>query len=237
MLPFFVAARYRVEVLPWLALLSGLALVEVVRLVLARERTAPALAASAWVALAGLLGLTGGPLEPNVAKWHHDRGRALLQGGASEAALVELEAALAADPERFEAELSLANALYELGRVEEAEAAYRRVLERRPAEYRALNNLGVLSAERGDLAEAASLFERALKRDPLPGPLHLNLARAKEALGEREAARGHYAAALELLPGNREAERALRRLDRASAPADDDHADGPKAARAPSEPR
>jgi tetratricopeptide (TPR) repeat protein len=242
-LPFFVAARYRVEVLPWLALLSGLALVEIVRRSAAPGRAA--LAASAWVALAGLLGLAAGPLEPNVAKWHHDRGRALLQGGASEAALFELEAALAADPARFEAELTLANALHELGRVAEAEAAYRRVLERRPAEYRALNNLGVLLAERGDLAEAAGLFERALERDPLPGTVHLNLARAREALGEREAARGHYAAALELNPGNREAERALRRLDRASAPGDDAEGDGdgdgagdgPKAARAPSEPR
>jgi hypothetical protein len=235
-LPFFVAARYRVEVLPWLALLSALALVEIARLFAARARAVPALAAGAWAALAGLLGLSAGPLEPNVAKWHHDRGRALLQGGDSRAALVELEASLAADPARFEAELSLANALYDLGRTGEAEAAYRRVLERRPAEHRALQNLGVLLAERGELALAADLFERALERDPLPGPLHLNLARAREALGEREAARGHYAQALELLPGNREAERALRRLDRSRASADDGP-DGPGAARAPSEPR
>jgi Tfp pilus assembly protein PilF len=121
----------------------------------------------------------------------------------------------------------------ELARGAEAEAAYRRVLERRPKEPRALNNLGVLLARRGELREAAALFEQALERDERPGGAHLNLARACEALGERGRAREHYARALEWLPGNREAQRSLRRLDRAALPADDAPAaaDGPRAPR------
>lgn len=223
-LPFFVAARYRVPVLPWLALLGALGVVELVGA--ARARRWPQVAGRTALALAVGTALASIPvrLEPNAAKWHHDRARALLLSGRPDEALVELKAALDLDPRRHEAELTRGNVLAELGRDAEAEQAYRRVLERRPREHAALNNLGSVLARSGRLEEARDCFARALEHDPLPGPVHLNLGRVLEALGRPAEAGDHYRRALEALPagsGGGEARRALRRLEKAGAGGDD----------------
>lgn len=52
------------------------------------------------------------------------------------------------------------------GRLEAAEAAYRRVLARRPEEPNALNLLGLVARARGDLAQAVALSARALAQRP-----------------------------------------------------------------------
>ena len=212
-LPFFVAARYRVPVLPWLGLLAAMFAAELARSGLQRRwhRTLPLGLGYA----ASVLALSVSPLElePNAAKWHHDRGRAWLASGQPERALAELEAALTLEPSRSQAQLSRANALVALGRRDEALAAFRSLAQQRPRDYRALNNLGALLAEAGRLEEARGCFERALELDPRPAGVHLNLGRLLEQLGRPAQAAAHYRAALELGSERAaEARRALRRL-------------------------
>ena len=220
-LPFFVAARYRVPVLPWLTLLAALGLEGAVAAARAGRWRSVAAGSMACAALWAVLSIAVYRPQPDRAKWHHDRGRALILSGREAEALDELDAALAADPGRHAAELSRANALAALGRRDEAVAGYRRVLERRPNDQDALNNLAVQLAESGQLQEAVDLFERALARSRAPGPLHMNLGRALERLGRPEQARTHYERALELSAGGREARRALKRLENRAPSADD----------------
>ncbi|HEV7243323.1 MAG TPA: hypothetical protein VGQ36_29120 [Thermoanaerobaculia bacterium] len=59
---------------------------------------------------------------------------------------------------------------------------------------------GMSLIESGRMREARTLWEAALRQQPRSAPLHFNLAAVCEALGDRRAAEGHYAAAHQLAP-------------------------------------
>ena len=60
-------------------------------------------------------------------------------------------------------------AAHKAGRLDEAEAGYRRVLEARPADPKALYYLGLLSFHRGETDDAIQLVRRCLARAPSNG--------------------------------------------------------------------
>jgi tetratricopeptide (TPR) repeat protein len=61
----------------------------------------------------------------------------------------------------------------------------------------------MLLVDAGRLAAARNLWKRALERSPASAPLHYNIAALSEAMGEVDAAREHYAAAVRLAPKER----------------------------------
>jgi lysophospholipase L1-like esterase len=98
------------------------------------------------------------------------------------------------------------------GRLDAAEAHYRRAIEIRPGYGKAYGNLGALLLRQGRLDDAIAQLERALEVQPTLPEAHHNLARAFEARGERERAVREYREALRLQPNlvpSREALRAL----------------------------
>ena len=76
------------------------------------------------------------------------------------------EEALALGPPAADLYANLGLALYELGRIAEAEASYAEALRLTPGLPEALNNLGVIRFQAGRYAEAAELFRRALSSRP-----------------------------------------------------------------------
>lgn len=225
-LPFFAAARYRVPLIPVLAVFQGVGLVALFRAVVARRlgRGLAYLAAGSAAALVLLWGIPRG--EPNAAKWHLDRARALRQSGDSAGAVEEARRSLAAAAEDPEAHFVLANALTATGDADGAVRHYRAALERRPKDHRVLNNLGSVLAETGDLEGAIAAFEAALERDPDPAPLHYNLGLVHERAGRPAAAAAEFEAALGLRPGWGQARRALGRVR--GLPSDDGQANLPR---------
>lgn len=99
--------------------------------------------------------------------------------------------------------------LHHAGRLEEAEATYRAIINLAPDDAGALHNLGVLLAETGRAGEAIGLFERAIEHEPDYVSAHANKANALRALGDHAAAVAAYRRAVALDPGHYDAHRAL----------------------------
>jgi len=141
----------------------------------------------------------------------------------------------------------LAVALEQLGRLDEAEAKYRRALELLPGQPVVLNNLAYLltKQEGGSAAEAAELAEEAVRAArelnyparELSGFMH-TLGEARAAAGDAEGAEAVFREALQVAPLSApvqlslaellaeegrldEARRALDRVDPAAAPGTD----------------
>jgi tetratricopeptide (TPR) repeat protein len=75
----------------------------------------------------------------------------------------------------------------------------------------------MLLIDAGRLAAARSLWKRQLERAPDSAPLHYNIAAVSEAMGESDAAREHYSAAVRLAPKERWYLLEARRFERRSS--------------------
>jgi tetratricopeptide (TPR) repeat protein len=100
--------------------------------------------------------------------------------------------------------LQQALALHQTGRLDEAELAYRAVLQAEPRNFNALHLLGVLRHQQGQTAEAVELIRAALLLDGRVADAHGNLGNALRALGRLGEAEASYRAALALVPDQAE---------------------------------
>lgn len=90
---------------------------------------------------------------------------------------------------------------HDSGRLEQAEALYRRILGTLPGHPDALHFLGVASLQRGRDTDAAELIGQAVSANPSDTAARINLGNALKRLGNLEAAAAQYRSALELKPG------------------------------------
>lgn len=98
--------------------------------------------------------------------------------------------------------LRLATALHQQGRLSDAEAIYRCLLEAVPEHPGALHFLGVLRHQLGHDEEGLSLLRRALQVDPSYADAHCNLGNVLKHLGRFEEAEGCYREVIRLDPGH-----------------------------------
>jgi tetratricopeptide (TPR) repeat protein len=99
-----------------------------------------------------------------------------------------------------EGPIERARALEEQGRLDEAEAIYRKVLERVPRAPRALEGLGVLLFQRGRAQEAAACFARGVELWPVAPLFRANLGEALRILDQLDLADEHLKQAVALDP-------------------------------------
>jgi predicted O-linked N-acetylglucosamine transferase (SPINDLY family) len=97
-------------------------------------------------------------------------------------------------------QLEQALALHESGRLDEAEAAYRAVLERAPDSHDAMHLLGLLLDQRDRTADALALIARAIAMAPHVGVLHLNHGNVLRRAGRPDQATGAWRLAARLAP-------------------------------------
>lgn len=177
-LPFFVAARFRVPIVPVLAVFGGWGLAAVWRA--ARERRFRHVGAALLllVLLRAATGVAWVPYRDDPALWHFRRGLLHQQQGDVARAVEELRRAVALDPGDDQAHLALAVSLAAAGRPEEAAAEYRAHLAVDPTSVTAHNNLAMLLAGRGELDAAVDHWRAALALDPERVGVLANLALA-----------------------------------------------------------
>ena len=96
--------------------------------------------------------------------------------------------------------IRLAIEFHRHGRLGEAEALYRRVLEADPDQPDALHYLGVLSHQVGRSDEAIDKIKRSLELVPDNAPAHNNLGNIYKELGRFEEARERYERVISLRP-------------------------------------
>jgi tetratricopeptide (TPR) repeat protein len=92
-----------------------------------------------------------------------------------------------------QAEIEDGYEMHEAGRLQEAEAAYRRALDTHGPDALLLYNLGVLLQDMDRKPEAAESYEAALQLDPAMADAHYNLALLCEELGRARQAIRHMA--------------------------------------------
>ena len=91
-----------------------------------------------------------------------------------------------------ESEQRRALTLHRSGRLAEAEAAYRRILEAAPEDHQTLNHLGLLRYQRGDMVQALALLRRAVAAKPRFAAAHLHLGLVLERSADPEEALAAY---------------------------------------------
>jgi hypothetical protein len=165
-LPFFVAGRYRLAVVPFGCLLAGAA-GRCVRDALVNDRMLRAAAmVLAGLAVAVVHHLLPPGVSPDRAKWHYDRGTAWATDGRLDAAVRELRSAVTVAPAYAGAWYNLGLAESSLGRSAAAEHAWRRAVELDPNMVEAWTNLGAELLRQGRPDAARAALERALEIDP-----------------------------------------------------------------------
>jgi len=137
-------------------------------------------------------------LIPGDPRWTYYLGLANQGQGDLETAVSDYRAFEEASPRPLPAaKLRLGDALVQLGRLEEAEVAFREASSMAEADQgptigaAVLYGLGRIAVERGRHQDAAELFDRALSLQPTATVIHYPLAQAYRALEREELARYH----------------------------------------------
>jgi tetratricopeptide (TPR) repeat protein len=103
------------------------------------------------------------------------------------------------------AALNKALAHYHAGRLAEAIAKYREILQQRPQQAQALHFLGVALAQTGAGIEGAAVLERAVAVSPRDPLIHVHYANTLKSLGRAQDALQSFGQAIKLDPRSAEA--------------------------------
>ena len=199
---FYVVARYRYPLVPFLALLAGAGLAGARTWI---RRSRPLELAACGVLALGLAAVSNGVSGMSKAQMaaitHLNLGHDLRLEGRAEAATEHYREALALDPDLTDA----ADGLRSLGRAEDGADAIERALAARPEDPRLHSRLAALLRERGERERASEHYRRALELAPGQADarrglaaLHAESAAALLKRGEAAAALTRYRSALDL---------------------------------------
>ena len=136
------------------------------------------------------------------AEEHWELGVAYHEQGDVEEALVELQRAIALDPDEARAHRSLGTVYMDQGRVEESVAAYERAIGIDPAYGEAYGDLAGAYFGLGKISEAMSAGEKAVDLAPDYSAAHNNLGIVYQEQGELHKAIAEYEKAIELDPSD-----------------------------------
>ncbi len=106
--------------------------------------------------------------------------------------------AVATEPDPPGEDMLAAQYLLRLGRVEEAERAYLRILDKYPFDVQALNIVALAAIRMGQMHRARELLERAIATNPKHAGSQHHLGRVLEHFEDLDGARAAYTAAVRL---------------------------------------
>ncbi len=209
---FFIYARYRYPIVPFLLLFAAPAMVSLPSFV--RARSARELAPlGALVAV--LLVFTNWPVlatEDTRAVSEHNLGATYQSDGRIDEAMAAYTRALAINPTFGPAHVSLGNALMRQGRTELAITHFQQALVATPQSAEVQTNLGIALMSVGRTAEGVAALKRAVALAPSSIEPHLALGEALPEIGDADGARMALARAVGLDPTRPDTQRAFGRL-------------------------
>jgi tetratricopeptide (TPR) repeat protein len=222
-LAFFVTARYRLPMIPLLAIFAGVSVDRAAAWAAARPRPAPP---RAPIALgAALIAISNLPVvdvpSRHGAYEHYNLANELYDAHDLPGSITHFRAAIAVDPTHVGAHNNLAWALRAAGQLPEAEAEVREALRLDPAHTKAWNNLAIVLADEGRPDEALAAYAEALRLDPGYARARYNMALLLRARGRTAEAARELEETARLLPNWPDAHLALAdlRLAAGDAPA------------------
>lgn len=204
---FFISARYRMPLLPPLALLTAVGVEEIVK----RIRLRKSLLDPILVLVIGW-GITMLPwtvAEGHPAQAPYVAGNAYLHLNRCREAIEHFKAAYRIDPDFLRLKLNLGVAYMQAGDTAQAEVYFNEAVQLPQSKAEALNNLGVIAETHSNLPLAELEYSRAYQADPQLDDARLNLARVVMTLGDSLLLKGaidsgemRYRYAEKLLPGD-----------------------------------
>ena len=214
--PQIAADRYTYHSAPALALLAGVAIVQVLSRVRAtRVRLVGAATALALVVLtwrqcdvwrdSRSLWARVLAVEPRSAYAHSASATLLFQANRVDEGLDESRIATELDPKLAEARNNFGVGLARQGHFDDAMLQYRRALALKPSYDDAHSNLGVALARLGDPEGAVDEFRLALASNPDNADTHVNWGNLLVRAGQLVEAMAHYQAALVIRPDDADA--------------------------------
>lgn len=149
-LPFFMAARYRVPIVPFLLLFSADGLCRVIQMARLPALRPTALTAGVWVLVSGVAGRPAPLSGTERSLWHFHRGLTYVRVLQYESAAEELGSAVRASPGNIEARMNLAYVLVQRRQFEQAARQLRIVLRLNPNHSEARLQLKVIEDRPAD---------------------------------------------------------------------------------------
>jgi tetratricopeptide (TPR) repeat protein len=204
----FVSARYRVAVIPPLAVVAAAGFWAVIDGLRSWSRAykAAAVAIMGGIVLVSTLPDPFGQESGNYkAEMYYAVGCTKQDAGREREATIDFERAIQLYPDYAEAHVNLANILTNMARWNDAISHYRRAIAVKPDFATAHYSYGVALARTGKTDEAMRRFEETLRIMPDHGAAHHNLGVALHLTGNNNEAARHLREAIELVPEPAEA--------------------------------
>lgn len=134
-------------------------------------------------------------MKPGNFEWPYQQGRLDKAYGSDESAAAALQRAVALDPKYAPAQYYLGEVFLSLGRVADAEAAFRTYAELEPDNARSFIGLALVAQAREDWPGMRAILERALRETKPTKPVHKLLGLALHKLGHTAEAEAELARA------------------------------------------
>ncbi|MCH7812766.1 MAG: tetratricopeptide repeat protein [Planctomycetes bacterium] len=201
-LPFFVTARYRVPITPFVVVFASFGLVRIASTLAQKHWALPAGGVAGMVVLYLLAGVDYYGVVDDGFKAKYDRAISYEHKGDSERATATYRQALAIRPHAPRAHNNLGIILARIGQTSQAIDHYRQALRYLPDYPEAHNNLGIELLQQDRPGEAIGHFAEAVRFDPDFTMAHKNYALALALEGRNAPAIDQYRMALQLDAGD-----------------------------------
>ncbi|MEN6627432.1 MAG: tetratricopeptide repeat protein [Candidatus Sumerlaeia bacterium] len=180
---FFLEARFRIPMTPFLAILAAACIVALARLAAARDWAPLAGGVAAMGCLYGLLCWPAAGYRPDRVYWHQLRATQYSAAGDPRRCGEELEKAYGLDNRRPSVALALGQAYLQEGKFAPAAAMFQRAVNLMPESFDANLYLGYTLLEVGNPARAERFLAKAARLDPANETARQGLATAMKLRG------------------------------------------------------
>ncbi|HQN00411.1 MAG TPA: tetratricopeptide repeat protein, partial [Candidatus Hydrogenedentes bacterium] len=199
---FYVTARYRVSILPFMMVFGGYGLYTMAGLARTKRYVAFAGWSLVFVFLYGLAHIDIVPFTPDIARWHDERRQAWTETNRLEDGVADLDRWLKRNPQDAYGYYNQGVMLFDLGRVEDALARFEKALALKPDYDTAYYNLGLSFFELGRHEEAARAFETRLQKAPEDADAWYGLSRVRQQAGNTTGQAEALEKAIAVNPGH-----------------------------------
>lgn len=211
-LPFFIAGRYRVPIIPFLLLFGAYRTHELGRAIAAGKYRTVALQAVLLTVLLGAAHIRLVPYEPQPAQRHLLRATCYRLADKIDLAIEECRAATELDPNSEEGHRRLADLLMLGGDPRQAAIHYQHAARLRPNRIEVQYNLAMALVALGDHDRAIDHLRWAVQIQPEAAEAHYRLAGLLRREGQIDAAIASYKQTIECHPDHVRARRDLAAL-------------------------
>ena len=202
-IPFQVAGRYRVPIIPFLIIGASYSISYFYKLFIFKKFKQIILWLSFLLLIWFVTSYNFAGYKPRVGRWYLFRGASYLLDENYEKALEDFRYAEQLRPNDERVCVNIGVALYRTGNIDMANKYFKKALNINPKFYRALQNLGLLKVKMGNLDEAYHYFQQAFKQHPSYF-VACELGRISKELGNTSNAIYYFNVALKQRPEDKQ---------------------------------